>query len=110
MGLTVPDDGGILPPPPPPAQHAHTTAVRPRSYAKLQNTETSLFFPWLRELIPENSLPPLGEFDREREGVVRIGNKIGQVCVMSRCSLYVCLLRAAAVTATAIADAATYSS
>lgn len=50
-----------------------------RSFTKLHNTETSLFFPWLRELVPREDLPPLSEFDREREGVVRIGKKIGQV-------------------------------
>lgn len=50
------------------------------SVTKLHNTETSLFFPWLRELIPTEALPPLSEFDREREGLVLIGKKIGQVC------------------------------
>ncbi|CAM9553906.1 unnamed protein product [Pylaiella littoralis] len=48
------------------------------TFTKLHKSETSLFFPWLRELIPEKSLPPLDDFDKEREGVVRIGNKIGQ--------------------------------
>ncbi|CAN0339823.1 unnamed protein product [Ectocarpus sp. 6 AP-2014] len=48
------------------------------SVTKLHNTETSLFFPWLRDLVPKEVLPPLSEFDREREGVVRIGKKIGQ--------------------------------
>eukprot|EP00752_Nemacystus_decipiens_P014842 g13214.t1 len=48
------------------------------SFTKLHNTEMSLFFPWLRELIPKEALPPLADFDREREGVVKIANKIGQ--------------------------------
>eukprot|EP00903_Cladosiphon_okamuranus_P020728 g19033.t1 len=51
------------------------------SFTKLHNTEMSLFFPWLRELIPEEALPPLADFDREREGVVKIANKIGQFVV-----------------------------
>lgn len=48
------------------------------SFAKLHKCETSLFFPWLRELLPREALPALEEFDREREAVVRIGNRMGQ--------------------------------
>lgn len=52
------------------------------SFTKLHNTEKELFFPWLRELIPKEALPPLADFDREREGVVKIAKKIGQVLWM----------------------------
>ncbi|CAM9370484.1 unnamed protein product [Scytosiphon promiscuus] len=57
---------------------ARVGAEQRLGFTKLHNTETSLFFPWLRDLVPREDLPPLSEFDREREGVVRIGKKIGQ--------------------------------
>lgn len=49
------------------------------SFKKLHKTETALFFPWLREFLPKEVAAPLAEFDRERQVLVRIGNKIGQV-------------------------------
>lgn len=52
---------------------------RPGSFLKLHKSETGLFFPWLREYLPKEVLPPLEEFDREREAIVRIGNNIGKV-------------------------------
>eukprot|EP00904_Undaria_pinnatifida_P011078 jgi/Undpi1/70/HiC_scaffold_1.g00070.m1 len=49
------------------------------SFKKLHKTETALFFPWLREFFPKDVAAPLVEFDREREVLIRIGTKIGQL-------------------------------
>ncbi|CAN0400504.1 unnamed protein product [Ascophyllum nodosum] len=54
------------------------------SVAKLHNTEQALFFPWLRELLPSKVLPYLEEFDREREAIVRVGKKMGQLVEEAR--------------------------
>ncbi|CAM9196420.1 unnamed protein product [Choristocarpus tenellus] len=49
------------------------------SFRKLHKVESGLFFPWLREHLPEEVLSSLDEFSREKEAVIRIGDSIGKL-------------------------------